>query len=632
VYKPGEDVDDHWGPVVDYSKYWGEPRECFAAGADNGIDESTIAHAGVLMIVEAENVSMDVKDASEVGAAIEKPLKKLGYQVIGSTTSDSTVAISMKEGYVLLEAFPGAKYCKIDIHLWGGFEKQEDIRTELLSVLGSAAGDWQSFRIVTGGMRGTDTRATDLKAVGPDLSKIGQCEEPSANKLITHNSSYDDEAALGPVIDAGLEDIITMMVGPNPSGLNTVVFCSTKGSPCRAKANLEKQGFSKHITLWSCSAEEEKEMDSSPMNRGQGLAKWREAMTTDATEFSMCGKKADVALKEISKKIQGINLVVADAVAPPQHLVGVQQYWLRHWKSIKKPFLFIAPILDAKDYVRTNFLYTRYNHAEELPEFYSEIYVGDGEKTMSFGLIHEGSPSSLRSLLRSQVKLDQNDALKYTDIRKITIRGAMREQTNYKPVTFSWNDYDQRPGLEQFYAQRPVGLQSVFQIGLAPEAKEKLTFAGIEKAFKRAVKQWGSKKTVEAIHQVGQGALYVATSPKVGQVVVTWDGAESMNINIFTYDERVDHMDVFGRTFTDPLPESVLMLQDEHPRGHGKVINKSERVNYDETADCYDHYKICVVFHKKGHCGGDTMGWMNTNCPFSCKQCDKNNSYAKSEL
>mmetsp|Transcript_13035 Transcript_13035/g.28293 ORF Transcript_13035/g.28293 Transcript_13035/m.28293 type:complete len:1007 (+) Transcript_13035:82-3102(+) len=641
VYKPQDDVDDHWGPVTDYSKYWGEPRDCFEVGADNGIDESSIAYAGVLMIVEAENVSMNVKDAKAVGDAIEKPLKELGYEVISSTTTDSSeggaiVAISMKEGYVLLESWPAAKYCKLDIHLWGGFEKQEDIRTEVLKILGSAAGDWQSFRIVTGGMRGTDTRATDLKVVGPDLAKIGQCEEASPNKSITHNSSYNDEAALGPVIDAGLEDIITMMVGTSSSGLSPVVFCNVKGSPCRAKANIEKQGFSNLITLWSCSAEEEKEMDAAPYNRGQAMSRWREAMKTDANEFSLCGKKAEVALKEISKKVQGLNLIVADALTPPEHVVGAQQYWLKYWKSIKKPFLFIAPILDAKDTVRTNFLYSRYNHGEELPEFYSEIYVGNGEKTMSFGMIHEGSPESLRKLLRSQVKLDQNDAVKFTDIRKVTIRGAMREQTNYKPVTFSWADYDQRPGLEQFYAQRPVGLQSVYQIGLAPDAKGALSFSSIEKAFKSAVHQWGSKKGSlgEAIHEISQGALFIALSSEVGQVVVTWDGADSININIFTYDETANHMEAFGTPFTDLLPATNLMLSDEQPRGYGKVINKSERVNNDESPDCNDHYKSCIRLTENGNCNGGNSAaeWMKSNCPFSCKQCDKNSSYAKTEL
>jgi len=643
VYKPQEDTDDHWGPVTDYSKYWGEPRKCVEEGDDNGTDEESVAYAGVLMIVEAENVSMDIKDLKKVGEAFEKPLKELGYNIVSSTTGPSksggSIVISMKEGYILLDSWPDATYCKLDIHLWGAFEKQEEIRTELLKVLGSGPGDWQSYRIVTGGMRGADTRANDLKTVGPDLSKIGQCEKvkEGSPKSITHNSSYLDEATLGPVIDAGLNDIIPMMVGTS-SNINAVVLCNVKASPCRAKSNLEKQGLTNLITLWSCSPEEEKTMDESSYNRGLAMQKWREAMQSDSNEFSMCGKKADVALKEVSKKLQGLNLVVVDAVAPAKHVVGAHEYWLKYWKSIKKPFLMLAPLLDKNDQVRTFFLKSRYNHGEDTPEFYSEIYVGDVfKKTMSFGMIHEGTPESLQNLMRAQVKLDQNDAVGYTDIRKVTIRGATREQTNYNPVRFSWADYDQRPGLEQFYGQRPIGLQTVFQLGLAANAEKVFSSASIKKAFKSATQKWSKSswgsKDAEASHEIGQGALYVALSSD-GQVAVTWDGADSININIFTYDEKVDHYKAFVSPFADLLPAMDLMLKDEQPRGYGKVINKLDRVNYDESPDCYDHYKLCPSLTEKGMCDGvkSAKEWMAINCRFSCKHCDKNNSYAHAEL
>ena len=76
------------------------------------------------------------------------------------------------------------------------------------------------------------------------------------------------------------------------------------------------------------------------------------------------------------------------------------------------------------------------------------------------------------------------------------------------------------------------------------------------------------------------------------------------------------------------------MLKDEQPRGYGKVINKLDRVNYDESPDCYDHYKLCASLTEKGMCDGvkSAKEWMAINCRFSCKHCDKNNSYAHAEL
>jgi spermidine synthase len=647
VYRPQDDIDNHWGPVTDYSKYWGEPRKCPEERADDGINEESVAYAGVLMIVEAENVSVSVGDAEKVVGMLETPLSGLGYSVLSTISQPSgegggvMLAISMKEGYVLLESWPDAKYCKLDIHLWGGFERQDEIRSELLKTLGTAPGDWQSYRIVTGGMRGAHTRSSDLKTVGPDLARIGQCEpvEEGSAKAITHNSSYDDEAALGPVIDAGLNVIIDTMIGK--SGINPVVFCGVKGTACRAKTNLETQGFSNLITLWSCSPEEEKEMDSSAYNRGIALQKWRESIAVvDAKEFSLCGKKADVALKEISKKVQGINLVVVDALAPSQFVIGSHDYWLKFWKSIKKPSLLLVPILDKTDQVRTFLLKSRYNHADIMPDYYSEIYVGDGTKTMSFGMIHAGTSKSLLTLMRAQAKLDEDDAVKFTDIRKVTIRGAMRAQNKYNPVTFSWNEYDQRPGLEQFYGQRPVGLQGVYQFGSTLDGKTALSSSDIKMAFTGMVQKldstWTKTGTKEAFHEIGEGALFVTLTPK-GQVAVTWDGAASIVVNIFTYDETANHYKLFLAPFLEglsPIMKFKLMLKDEMPRGYGKVINKSKRVNRDESPDCYDHYKLCPALSEKGNCEGNkgAKEWMKLNCMFSCNHCDRNNSFAKTEL
>ena len=645
VYKPQEDINDHWGPVTDYSKYWGEPRQCTNVGEDNGMSKEDVAYAGVLMIVEAENVSFDVADASKVTDVLKFQLQKLQYSIINTTSQGNVIAVSMKEGYILLESYPETKYCKLDIHLWGGFEGQDKIRTEILTALGTKAGDWQSYRIVTGGMRGVHTRSTDLKTVGPDLAKIGQCEpiEKGSSKAITHNSSYEDEASLGPIIDAGLTTIIETMIGnPKIMTINAVVFCPTASTSCRAKVNLEKQGFTNLITLITCSPEEEKEMDSSAYNRGMALQKWREVIAqTDVKELSLCGKKADVALKEVSLKIQGINLVVVDALANSQHAWGSHQYWLKYWKSIKKPSLLLVPILDAKEKARTMFLKSRYNHADILPDYYSEIYVGDGKKTMSFGMTHAGTSDSLQDLLKTQTLLEKNKVVKFTEIRKVTIRGAMREQNKYNPVTFSWMDYDQRPGLEQFYGQHPVGLQSVFQIG---GSNSTLTFKTLEKFFmsyfqkgpgRKWDKTWEKTESKLEAHEIGEGGgILTSLSPK-GQVTLIWDGASSLIINMFTYDEEANHNELFVDPFMTQLKTNMkLMLKDEMPRGYGKVITKSKRINREESPDCYDHYQMCTELKTKGNCDDAKGGqeWMTTNCRYSCGHCDKNNTYVKTEL
>lgn len=642
VYKPLDNIDNHWSVVADYSKYWGEPRTCDDESEETNAEEE-VAYAGVLLILEAENVPFKgLEDGVKVGKEVENIVKTLGYEVLSTKSRPSTgakngavVAVAMKEGYILAETWPDAKYCKLDIHLWGNFEKQEEIRAQLLKSLGVKAGDWSNYRIVTTGMRGLDTRTNDLKTVGPDLAKIGECSEvvPGSSKSIKANAVYKDEAALRPIIDAGYQDIISLMIG-DPKSMNAVVFCNVEGAPCRARDSLIKQGFSDLITMWTCPPKEEKEIATNAAKQGEYIKKWRHAIFVEenVTEFTLCGKPVDIALRDVVKKINGVNLVVVDAIAPSSHVSSCHQYYLKYWKSLRKPFLFLTPILDANDEHRTFFLKSRFNHAEEDPEFYSQILVGDGKKTMSFGLIHEGIATSLQNLMRAEVVLKSRKEVKFAEIRKITIRGAMRQQTKYSPVTFSWSDYDQRPGLEQFYGQQPIGVQSMSQWILDATASA-LSIGTVKAAVEKAVKKYvGNDLDTSSFHEIGDGALYVALIEK-GQVIVTWDGATHMNVNIFTYNEKTNH----GSSIAQPIMDSLkmnLMLRDEQPRGYGQVINTSDRINRDESPECHDHYRMCPTLKKAGNCNGADNAdvWMKEHCRFSCGHCSKMESSTKSEL
>jgi len=633
VYRPqDEGRDDHWGPVVDYSKYWNDPLGC--KDSEDVHDPESVAYAGVLMVVEAENVAFKRGGkAKDVEKALTAPLGKLGYNIL-STTSRSTpgagvaTVVAMAEGYILSESYPDSDYFKLDIHLWGGFDKQADIRSEILSGLGCKEGQWSSYRIVTGGMRGGATRPHDLETTGPDLSQIGKCLkiEKDSPKAIVHDSKLEDEASLAPLLDAGYVDLVDKMVGDAPSR-NAVVFCDTEG-PCAARDSLSKLGFATLTVIRACSHDEERAMKTDPAARGEAVKKWREAMLSDSSsEISICGKRPDEALKDVAATVRGVHVLAVDARASPELVIGAQVYWRKYNKSIRKPFLMLAPLIDTKDERRRSFLDSRHNSGEDEPEFYSEIYLGDGSRVMSFGLIHQGSSRSLQGLVRARDALDLRDEVKIADVRKVTIRGAMRNQLNYNPVTFSWNDYDQVPGLEQYYGQRAVGLQTVFQLGIDKTGKKngKLSFDSLEVEFRAKVKSHFGGKADVMSHKVGQGGLLIALTSE-GQVAVTWDGDESVMVNIFSYNEDMRHDRDFAIHLISNLPSMNLMLRDEMPRGHGKVITKSERVNFSETPGCYDHYKMCVNLSKQGNCnirGYVAVEWMNEHCMFSCGHCGK---------
>ena len=160
-----------------------------------------------------------------------------------------------------------------------------------------------------------------------------------------------------------------------------------------------------------------------------------------------------------------------------------------------------------------------------------------------------------------------------------------------------------------------------------------LSFVTVKAAVEKSVKKYvGTDSDTSSFHEIGDGALYIALIEK-GQVIVTWDGATHMNVNIFTYDEKINH----GSSIAQPIMESLkmnLMLRDEQPRGYGQVINTSDRINRDESPECYDHYKMCPTLKKAGNCtGADNADvWMKEHCRFSCGHCSKMESSTKSEL
>jgi hypothetical protein len=354
---------------------------------------------------------------------------------------------------------------------------------------------------------------------------------------------------------------------------------------------------------------------------------WKvQQITSGAKEFLLCGMSSGAALKQIAKKIEMPQVLVFDALAPSEHVSDAHESFSKFWfANYDGPFVFLAPILDASDEKRSFFLKSRHNKQGDEPEFYSEIYAGNGKKTMSFGLIHAGTSDSFHKLVESVGKLDKNKNVKFTDLRKVTIRGATRNQgDDYKPETFELDAYDQKPGVEQFYSQRAIGLQTVFQLALK-DTKKALTASSISAAAKAAIKSMGKGAVEESFHEMGEGALYVALMSNA-QVAVTWDGAGSVNVNIFTYDETVDHKKVFVSKFKASLPSMSLVLKDEFPRGYGKVITKSDRVNRDESPSCYDHFKLCAMLYKAGDCDGEEKDWMNVHCSFSCGVCEKNDT------
>lgn len=73
-------------------------------------------------------------------------------------------------------------------------------------------------------------------------------------------------------------------------------------------------------------------------------------------------------------------------------------------------------------------------------------------------------------------------------------------------------------------------------------------------------------------YTVGSGALFTAFWTS-GHVILKWDGQKRVEINLFTYTERMEERRRFQDAFVSQLDHIVTLARDEHPRGYGSIVN-----------------------------------------------------------
>eukprot|EP00978_Attheya_sp_CCMP212_P013903 scaffold35119_cov56-Attheya_sp.AAC.3 len=104
-----------------------------------------------------------------------------------------------------------------------------------------------------------------------------------------------------------------------------------------------------------------------------------------------------------------------------------------------------------------------------------------------------------------------------------------------------------------------------------------------------------------------------------GHAIVLWDGGSFVDTNLFTYDQNIQHEDVFGKKFRKYVGDLKYMLRDEMPQGTGHVVNLMKDIGT-WTPGCYDLYQWCSMYAESGNCVKDKL-WMESNCMMSCGLC-----------
>jgi len=549
------DYDKHFDLFHDYG--WNPDnvqKHCTNDEDDLGkIPLRQTSSPGIIMIIEAENASL-IHESSEkstelIASAVENEGFEITSKIIPDNKESHLAVIVMKEGYIVIRAWPENHYCGFDIHLWSSFAKQESLKKRLISVVGSTTKSSSSYRVVAGGMFGVSTWKTDERKRGPRHTL--SCDRPERE-----SETVIDDDVMGIIT----EEYMTFL----PKDATVLVVCGEKNSqPCRTLETLKKdKNLGQIVDVWSC---------------------------TDLNGFASliygCERELLASLNNLRDTNKKIDALILD----PSMNYSMGQILVRIFKNLKSKveLLSMNPTVmaisaDEEGDWRSN-LVNRFRTDVIIydPLFKVDTtFEGADEDSFDVTIVATHEKSKSVSTLRSVLTSIEERAGVTAYVTEF-LGGSVSLDFPFNPKDFFPTDYDQNSASEQWSSQQPLEFQTIFQLELQRE-KSKLSKGKLEAALMETISMMESSSAVEveSFSNAGEGCLFIALW-SANCAILVWDGRKHVDINLSTDEEDDEFFEFFESKFIKKLPSLKTTLRDEQPRGYGKVINFLEDINSD---------------------------------------------------
>jgi len=557
-YNNSKHVIDRYEMWHNYKKNIGNDQKLCKRSDARGEEEPAqqVNTAGILMVVEAEDISIDIESSSNLKeilvGAIEKEMTLLSNAVSDSNDVNQTAAIVIcEEGYVMARAWPESKYCSLDIHLWSSFEKHEKIKNTLLVALQSQSSS--SYRVVAGGMFGVSTWKQDETKRGPKFPQV--CNVPSGTKL---KNSVDSN-----VVDLFLVEVLSVLV--HSSKLIVVVLCggdkSLKDCSSFTIASSMENVY-KTVALREC-----------PNHKSESRLKSKlecEKNILDVLRFKLAfdekihviihddssGKEiAQILLKIINNRINRKRLLSSEILL----LTTGGESWKKEWMDrFRNEVIIYNPLFIAQ---------TFFNSTE------STIAIAPALARSYEFCILSNDNEFIGNLVNIALSISQRAVL-VPDIMNI-YGGRTVYMPNFEATQiFSPEAYTQTESLNQWKTQQPLSFQTVFQLKTLKEGS--ISTSLLKQALSDAIvnKTTASTSSISEVKDgIGNGSLHISFMENIGTVVVTWDGKNHVDFNLYTYKENIKFANRFVNEFKKQIPSMSVVLRDDQPRGYGRVVN-----------------------------------------------------------
>mmetsp|Transcript_33019 Transcript_33019/g.76081 ORF Transcript_33019/g.76081 Transcript_33019/m.76081 type:complete len:672 (-) Transcript_33019:102-2117(-) len=545
-----DNFDDHFKYVHDYKRN-NARAEGICASKQNkseGTDEEPLA--GVLLILEAENASLFGKEGWSTDLhTIFESLQKTGVTPT-STISHSFGAgqalgiIFMHEGVVTVRTWPKENYYAFDVQLWGAFDKLGSIKASLAKVVGSSTESLSSYRVITGGMPGTETMEEDRKKTGPKNVNFRECDEPNLKDGVFSRDTLES------VIEESLQMI------QDDSGV-VAVLCGNIDEFCFSNDVLSKKTTSfTTLSLWDCSPGLEMKNDDEH---------FEEMMS--ACEAELLNQLSDI----VSKKSKIAAFVLDDSAS---HNTGILAN--RIWRNprnkqalLANRFTFIAHSVNQSKIWMKDFLEWRRREMVDYEHlFRAEVAMKSTNGSLEMVILSGQDPSFFGRLVNVTDSIESRTGF-YTEIQEI--EGGVEKLDEFqKSKWYVEDNFERNAGEAQFASQRPLAEQRVIQFQLI---EGELSTNILNDAMEDIFHEYTGVK-MQTVEDVGDG-LVLAVVCSEGSAVLIWDGSLHVDINVFGYESETSKL-FWGKMESflwNSDIEVKLVAYDEFPRGIGRVVN-----------------------------------------------------------
>jgi len=527
--------------------------------------------AGIIEIVEAEQVSVALDES--LGAIFLDVIKREGFRPLASPVHDNgMLMIVMKEGYVMARMFPEEKYCNLDIHVWGRFHKLKTLRQSLTDAMGSAL--VSRFRIVVGGMYGSDTWTEDREIIGPQIVQTRNCEIP------VHGEAPDISEEL---ITAAFDESMSLV----KSGEITAVVVCEDAENCLATKLLNKyDAVRKIVKISTCVG----------MSSGNLDAQYScEIETTLALKDRLGNDMADLVVVDSSASYEMVQVM--------NSILSRDDF---RRSIIRETNVFMVWTMDAEKEEYQRYFLDRYRKQHERdPMGRAEIWMQDGTKALEFGVL----ATEDREIVYHIADIEKNIKNKFKDIENVNIElrgiygGLYEYRENHSPVEFLQSDYDKEEDYKHYFEQKPLARHTIFQLEEDESHKFNFNRDSLNVALANALEAVQFECTTRySFAGMGEGAVMLCMSSKKGSAVLVWDGRKHVDISYYLLGDAKAGPQRFIGAFLNQVEKHLkVALRDDMPRGTGRVINfASDLMTPEEMKVFYE-----TLGQKPDHEGGE---------------------------